>query len=135
MLDLARERQVYDELVKGELTAFLDAHPAAFDIIVSADTLVYFGALDAVAAAAARALRPGGHLVFTLEELQQAGPPAEYRLQPHGRYCHARAYVERTLAAAGFRASIVQAELRMEAGAPVAGLAVTAIQTVGADHA
>lgn len=135
MLDLARERQAYDELVKGELTAFLDAHPAGFDVIVSADTLVYFGALDAVAAAAFGALRPGGHLVFTLEELQQNGSSADHRLQPHGRYCHARAYVERALACAGFRATIVQAELRMEAGAPVAGLAVTATKTVGADHA
>ena len=54
-------------------------------------------------------------------------PPAGYRLQAHGRYCHEREYVERALSAAGFRASIVRAELRMEAGAPVAGLAVTAI--------
>ena len=34
-------------------------------MIVSADTLVYFGALDEVVAAAAGALRPGGLLIFT----------------------------------------------------------------------
>lgn len=128
MLELARERKLYDELVKGELTAFLEANAEAFDLIVSADTLVYFGALERVTAAAARALRPGGHLIFTLEEAQGAVPPAGYRLQAHGRYCHEREYVERALSAAGFRASIVRAELRMEAGAPVAGLAVTATQ-------
>jgi predicted TPR repeat methyltransferase len=126
MLDLARERQVYDELVKGELTAFLEANPGAFDLIVSADTLVYFGPLDRLATAAARALRPRGRLIFTIEEFQAAGAPAGYRLQPHGRYCHARDYVQRTLEAAGFRVSTVRAELRMEAGVPVAGLAVTA---------
>jgi len=135
MLDLARERQVYDELVKGELTAFLHTHPEAFDLIVSADTLVYFGPLDGVAAAAARALRAGGLLVFTLEELVGEEPSAGHQLQPHGRFCHARRYVERALAAAGFRASVVHAELRMEAGQPVAGLAVTATKAGGARHA
>ena len=128
MLELARDRKVYDELVKTELTAFLEANAEGFDLIVSADTLVYFGSLERVSAAAARALRPGGHLIFTLEESQGAAPPAGYRLQAHGRYCHARDYVERTLSAAGFRVSVIGAELRMEAGTPVAGLAVTAIQ-------
>ena len=69
MLARARERNVYDELAKRELTAYLQDSPGSFDVIVSADTLVYFGALDAVTAAAANALRPGGVLVFTVEEL------------------------------------------------------------------
>jgi predicted TPR repeat methyltransferase len=44
MLARARERDVYDVLVKGELTAYLEACTDTFDVIVSADTLVYFGA-------------------------------------------------------------------------------------------
>ena len=69
MLARARERNVYDELAKRELTAYLHDSPGSFDVIVSADTLVYFGPLDAVTTAAANALRPGGVLVFTVEEL------------------------------------------------------------------
>ena len=61
MLAQARARDVYDELVKGELTAYLSASAGMFDVIVSADTLVYFGPLEEVVAAAERALRPGGH--------------------------------------------------------------------------
>lgn len=124
MLDRARERNVYDELVQGELTAYLRQSAGAFDVILSADTLVYFGPLDEVAAAAANALRPDGLLVFTVEE--QPGPTgdAPYSISPNGRYRHARAYVERVLAGAGFRAEIVPAELRLEAGEPVAGLVV-----------
>ena len=64
----AREKQIYDELTQAELTAYLRDHPDGFDVIVTADTLVYFGALEEVAAAAAAALRPGGVLVFTVEE-------------------------------------------------------------------
>jgi predicted TPR repeat methyltransferase len=51
---------------------------------------------------------------------------AGYRLEVHGRYSHARAYVEQLLTAAGLQPHIVQAELRMESGAPVAGLVVRA---------
>ena len=126
MLDQARERKVYDELIKGELTAYLQSANEAFDVIVSADTLVYFGALEDVIAAAARALRPDGYFVFTVEELVGADDGAEYCLRPHGRYNHAREYVERLLADAGLRPVIARAELRLEAGAPVDGLVVRA---------
>ena len=98
MLARARARNVYDELARRELTAYLRDSPASFDVIVSADTLVYFGPLDAVAAAAASALRPGGVLVFTVEELS-AG--AGYSINPNGRYRHASGYLGRVLADAG----------------------------------
>jgi predicted TPR repeat methyltransferase len=123
MLARARERNVYDELVRGELTAYLLDSPAAFDVIVSADTLVYFGPLDGVAAAAARALRPGGVLVFTVEELADDG---SWSIGPTGRYRHARGYVERVLADVGLQPEIAPAELRLEGGEPVAGLVVRA---------
>ncbi len=126
MLAQAREKHVYDELTKAELTAYLREHPGAFDLIVSADTLVYFGALDDVVAAAAAALRPNGLFVFTLERATSAEPEGGYRLELHGRYSHGREYVERLLAAAGLRARIIHPELRTESGAPVAGLVVCA---------
>ncbi|MGB0128634.1 MAG: tetratricopeptide repeat protein, partial [Rhodocyclaceae bacterium] len=68
MLERAQGRGCYDELTKGELAAFLGARRDTYDLIVSADTLVYFGALDAVCEHAAKALRPNGRLVFTVEE-------------------------------------------------------------------
>jgi len=122
MLAQAAERNVYDELVKGELTAYLAESGVAFDLIVSADTLVYFGALDEVAGAARRALRPGGRLIFTVEELLAEADERGYSLGSSGRYRHARTYVEDVLTAANLRPEIVSAELRLEAGEPVAGL-------------
>lgn len=131
MLERAQERQVYDELVKSELTAYLRACEAMFDVVVSADTLVYFGALDEVARAAARALRPGGWFIFTVEEVVNAAAGEDYLIAHHGRYQHTQHYLERTLIAAGLRPSIVRAELRMESGVPVAGLAVRAMKGQG----
>ena len=108
------------------MTAYLRDSIGEFDVIVSADTLVYFGQLEEVVAAAGNALRAGGRLVFTVEELRGAGRDTEYSISPNGRYRHARAYVERVLADASLRPEVVPAELRLEAGEPVPGLVVRA---------
>jgi predicted TPR repeat methyltransferase len=133
MLAQAKEKNVYDALVKGELTAYLRDSPEAFDLIVSADTLVYFGGLEDILGAAAEALRPDGRLIFTLEHATagEAAPALDYRLELHGRYVHSRAYVERVLGGFGLRPEIAQAELRMESGVPVAGLVIRATKPSG----
>jgi len=132
MLAQARARNVYDELVKRELTDYLGDSTEAFDVIVSADTLVYFGELEDVAAASASALRPGGRLVFTVEELVGAeSAAAGYAISPTGRYRHTRQYLERVLAKANLRSEIVPAELRLEAGDPVQGFVVGGTKPTG----
>jgi predicted TPR repeat methyltransferase len=128
MLKHAAEKGVYDQLIQAELTEYLGRHREAFDVIVTADTLVYFGALEAVAAASAAALRPGGLLVFTVEEEVDADLVDSYRIRPHGRYAHGAEYVRRLLENVGLRAHIGHAELRMEAGLPVAGLVVCGVK-------
>lgn len=126
MLALARQKNVYDALTKAELTEYLRANRDAFDLIVSADTLVYFGELEEVLDAAAGALRPSGMLVCTLEDAGARAEDIRYRLELHGRYSHGRAYVEKMLAALGLQPHVAHAELRMESGAPVAGLVLRA---------
>jgi predicted TPR repeat methyltransferase len=126
MLAQAKEKGVYDELVTAEQTEFLHGHRASFDLIVSADTLVYFGDLSEVFAAIAGALRPNGMAVFTLEQLAGGTAGAGYRLGWHGRYAHTQAYVEGLLAGVGLQPAVAFAELRTEAGAPVPGLVVRA---------
>jgi predicted TPR repeat methyltransferase len=133
MLEHARAKNVYDGLHQAELTAFIAGHPQAFDIIVSADTLVYFGALEDTFAVAVQALRPHGILVFTLEEWVTDDPAATYCIRPHGRYNHAAGYVERLLAAHALDVHIDRGELRMESGLPVAGLIVRAHKPAPAD--
>jgi predicted TPR repeat methyltransferase len=129
MLDKAKARGVYDDLVEGELTEYLAESRARFDVVLSADTLVYFGRLDPVIAAAANALRPGGRLLFTVETAPEEDLPGGHRFNPHGRYTHAESYVRRALAAGGFTVrSCVRETLRTEKAAPVAGLVVVAVR-------
>jgi predicted TPR repeat methyltransferase len=135
MLAKARRRGGYHELVTAELVAYLDQHPGNFHVIVSADTLCYFGQLEGAMRAAHRALRPDGLLVFTVEAQDEAdaGGPG-HRLQPHGRYCHGRAYVLDCLAGAGLdRAAAQPVLLRNESGKAVHGWLVTARRPAAAN--
>ena len=127
MLAKAQPRQVYDELIKSELTAYLQSMHQAFDLVISADTLCYFGELEAALQAAHGALRADGCLVFTLERLDSPDAQQRFQLHPHGRYSHSRAYVEEVLGRAGFeRIAAEPVHLRTEGGLPVQGWLMTA---------
>ncbi|WP_284615954.1 tetratricopeptide repeat protein [Aquabacterium humicola] len=126
MLRQAQARRAYDQLHKAELGHYLRTQPDDFDVLVSADTLIYFGDLHAVMHDAHTALRAGGWLIFTVEALAE-NDPAPLQLQPHGRYAHRRSHVEQALAAAGLAPDAITAEtLRTEGGKPVGGWLVRA---------
>jgi predicted TPR repeat methyltransferase len=131
MLAKARERKVYDELHESELVAFMRAHPRTFDVVISADTLVYFGALEEAMNAAAAALKPGGVLAFTLEA-EPVGSEEKFHLHKSGRYTHSEDYARECLEAAGFAVLLIEGGvLRKEAGADVLGHVVLAKLAAG----
>ena len=112
---------MYDRLVNDELTNFLQVRHAEFDIL-SADTLVHFGPLEEVVAAAGGALRPGGQFVFTLEELGAAAD-SDFRIETHGLYGHSQIYVERVLRGAVLPRTLgrrSEDRIRASGGRPVA---------------
>ncbi len=131
MIEKARARGGYDELVVEELCAFMGSRSAAFDVVVSADTLVYFGALEEPLRCARSALRADGLLIFTVEQRNPDQDPdsdeKSYRLETHGRYSHSEKYVRAMLQAAGFgRIALEKGVLRRERGSDVMGLIVLA---------
>jgi predicted TPR repeat methyltransferase len=127
MLAKARDRRVYDELVTAELCEFMRSRTDAFDVVLSADTLVYFGALEEVIAAARTTLRAPGLLAFTVERWIDGSQGGRYTMGPHGRYLHAEDYVRSALEGAGFRClETAPAVLRVELGADVHGMVVVA---------
>lgn len=130
MLEKARERGGYDELACGELCEFMRSRPAEFEAVISADTLVYFGALEEAMAAARRCLKPGGRLAFTVEALVSDDKALEHEIQHHGRYAHSESYLRRCLQAAGFAAPTIESVvLRREMNRDVRGLAVVTRMT------
>lgn len=121
MLQQAGRRRIYDELAHMDLVSFLRTNEGAFDVVVAADVLCYFGALDGVIAAAETALRPGGTLAFTVELLADHD---DWSLALTGRYAHSPRHVIAVMRRFD-EVAVQPCELRMEAGRPVAGLVIT----------
>ena len=119
MVAKARALAIYDALEVGDIVAHLRRFDAAFDLIVAADTLIYFGDLRDVFAATARALAPHGLFVFTAETFEGDG----FRLGATMRFSHALPYVESTAASAGLRVLAAHnASIRREAGKDAPGI-------------
>src|SRR6266513_1946319 len=72
--------------IAAELVSCLRSSPEAFDVVASSDTLVYFGDLREVLAAARTSLRPRGRLLFTLEHaINEADGPGGHHIHSHRR--------------------------------------------------
>jgi predicted TPR repeat methyltransferase len=120
MIAKARETRLYDELKVGDAVAFLATSAArGADLVVAADVFGYVGDLDAVFAAAARALGNGGRLAFSVETHEGDG----YRLGPAMRFTHSAPYVRETAIHAGLRELLLApVSIRREAGLETPGL-------------
>jgi predicted TPR repeat methyltransferase len=104
MLEKARERNIYDELLEGDLIVGLgtarDVYDLVYDLVIAADVFVYVGKLAQVFETTARALRPGGLFAFSLEAEEGC---EDFVLRPTGRYAHSAGYAGRLAQAAGLR--------------------------------
>jgi predicted TPR repeat methyltransferase len=126
MLRHASTRSEYDDLRQAELKTFLQDQILSFDLIIAADVLVYFGLLGGVLEAAHVAMRDGGWLAFTLEELR-TDTSTGFLLGHSGRYVHTESYVRMCLEDAGFQDKRIAHDiLRLEHKEPVLGMVVLA---------
>jgi len=89
MLEMARAKNFYDELIEADLINFLAHQFAEWDLIIAADVLVYFGNLTTLCSMIYQALAPGGLFAFTTEITEQT----DYQLQETGRYAHNKHYL------------------------------------------
>jgi predicted TPR repeat methyltransferase len=128
MLRAAAAKQLYAELREADVMAVLAQDYEQWKLILAADVLCYFGALEDVFAGMHARLVPGGWLVASTEELLPDADgvvpgDGDWALQRQGRYAHTFDYVRRTALDAGFTLRRLDREaVRHEASAPVAGL-------------
>src|SRR5579862_3346231 len=119
MIELARERALYDRVEVAEIGAWLEKNEERFDLAVSCDTFIYFGDLRELTASIAKALDPNGIFAFTVER----GDHYPYHLADSGRYTHHPNYLREVATASGMEvACLEEGFLRMEYGAEVTGL-------------
>ena len=133
MLRKAADVGAYSELHEEELVRFLKAlDDGSVDLAISADTLNYLGDLTPLLTELARTLAPGAALVATFEDAGDDRPEVGYRLQNHGRYCHARSYIDQVVADAGLIVARDRVDtLRRETKKEVTGLILTIAQPEG----
>lgn len=126
MLATAAAKGLYAELLEDDVVHALNADPKVWRVVLAADVLCYFGALEEIMAAVRRRLAPHGLFVFSVETSDQAAvAPRGWHLDRLGRYSHAPIYVRRCAEAAGLEVREMTHEIqRQEADAPVPGLLV-----------
>ncbi len=120
MIALLEKKNIYDELIVGDLRKTLHDHKNN-DIIIAADVLPYFGELSALFHDVSEALSPNGLFAFTIEIAPSNIPT--YSLQTSIRYAHSPEYIK-ILAAQENLTILSQNEitLRLQRNKPLRGL-------------
>jgi predicted TPR repeat methyltransferase len=121
MMDGARARGLFGELILGDLETVLAEPGPSYDLIISADTMTYFGDLAPAFAGVVKRLEPGGFCLFASEA--KTGEAWE-QTKVH-RFRHSEAYLRAEASRAGLEfVDIVECTLRHEENEPVCGFAV-----------
>ena len=121
MIEKARARGLYDDLIVGDFETVLTAAGRAYDLVIAADSLIYHGDLGPALSGVARRLEPGGLCLFTVERMDGDA----WEQTPANRFRHSESYVRQAAARAGlFVAEIMECTLRSESKEPVQGFAV-----------
>ena len=121
MIEEARRRGLYDELIVADFETFLSLRGPSYRLILCADAIVYFGNLAPTLAGVAKRLEPEGVFLFTCEANQGDG----WELTDANRFRHSETYLRAEAEGAGLTWLDAMACVpRYERGAPVAGLAV-----------
>lgn len=124
MIDQARAKQIYRELVVADLLDVLKTDARAYDLIVAADVFTYIGNLRPTLEAAKARLAPDGLMVFSAEAMTE-GREDDYALSETGRYLHRRGHLETLAGETGYRiVEIVDTTLRLQDDQPVNGYVV-----------
>ena len=90
MLDVAKQKKVYDKLIQADIIEYLSNTKLNFDYFIFADVFIYIGDLSEVFSLIKSQNENPGKLVFTIEHNEQDG----YHLLKTGRYSHSTSYIE-----------------------------------------
>lgn len=134
IIELAYDREVYDDLYVGEAVEFLqefedeeEARPS-WDLIAATDVFPYLGAVEPFLSAAADRLEEKGYLAFSTETLpDDVMNGRSYMVGPGNRFAQAEGYIRASLSNAGFTTLAMEPiTVRLEEGVPVPGRLVLA---------
>lgn len=118
MIELARAKNIYEQLVAGNIADFLVETDKMYDFILAADVLAYLGDLREIFEKLVPRAFEGALFCFSTESFEGEG----FSLRESGRFAHSPNYVEEIALSQGWAILHRQAaELRKEKGRWVEG--------------
>ncbi len=90
MLEKAKEKNIYDRLVKSNFIDFLQEKKIQYDLFIAADVFIYTGKLDKIFELIKLRSKKESWIIFTIENQKNGN----YNLQKSGRYTHSINYIK-----------------------------------------
>ena len=125
MVDKARERGCYEDLVVGDVEIILNEE-RLYDLIFACDVFVYIGDLESIFASTRRSLNTGGLFAFSTEFLvENESEEKGFMLHRSARFAHKRSYIVTLAAKYAFNIlAIKTCPIRKNEGKDVKGILV-----------
>ena len=118
MIDKAKEKNVYNKLIKQDIITYLSNENFNFDYFISADVFIYIGDLSDVFRLIKSRNKTGGKLAFSTEDYDGDG----FFLGKSGRYSHSKKYIETLCEKFGYKLSHFETQaLRKDKGQYISG--------------
>lgn len=120
MVNLARKKDIYDELYIEDICEHIIKYDCDFDAILASDVFVYLGDLKNITLGAYNAMRTNSILSFTVEALVNVSD--DYILDQSGRYKHNDDYIKTLMQDHHFTLLSMKTDtIRVQAGEGVMG--------------
>jgi len=118
MISIARKKNIYDELILGEINDAIHQEENTFDLLICTDVFIYVGNLDKVFINISKYLMKSGFFLFCTE----INDNEIYKLNTSGRYSHSHSYIKRLLSDNNFDLiTFSKGNLRKERGKWIEG--------------
>tara|TARA_Y100000589_G_scaffold25004_1_gene20720 strand:- start:3170 stop:4468 length:1299 start_codon:yes stop_codon:yes gene_type:complete len=89
MLEIARRKKIYNQLILSELNNFLKKENRLFDLIVASDVFIYIGSLNELFSNISKITKKDSIFIFCTEDLSKG----DFKLNSSGRYSHSLDYI------------------------------------------
>ena len=99
MLDKAKEKNIYNKLIKQDIITYLSNENLNFDCFIATDVFIYIGDLCDVFQLIKSRNKTGGKLAFSTEDYDGEG----FILEQSGRYSHSKKYIENLCEKFGYK--------------------------------
>jgi len=99
MLNIAREKTIYNELIHEDCQQMLDKGTEKYELIVAADVFAYLGDLTAIFSLCQNRLTRNGLFAFSIET---GSDHVSFELQTTARFSHSKNYINTLAMQAGF---------------------------------